>query len=186
MSLFDRISHFFLGGTGKLGDLPQPRAVKLLGRVTTPNEHESPISGLKSAFGIVEVGERLTVSSDNREDLDWFRPIGGFTFGGELVVESEAGDRILLPANGFTFVSAFVSRTGTALTRGHPLLDPFMSHARPGVLLQVRETTLGHGDKVRVEGTVAAEMRVSDAGYRSGQSLVYVGHPPLVVRELAP
>ena len=166
--------------------MPEPRAVKLLGRVATPNEHESPISSLKSAFGIVEVGERRTVSSDNREDLDWFRPIGGFTFGGELIVESEAGERIVLPANGFTFVSAFVSRTGTALTRGHPLLEPFMTQARPGVLLQVRETTLGHGDKVRVEGTIAAEMRVSDVGYRSGQSLVYVGHPPLIVRELAP
>jgi len=186
VSLLHRISHFFLGATGRLGDMPHPRVVKLLGRVVSPNAHESPISGLKSAFGIVEVGERQTVTSDNREDLDWFRPIGGFTFGGELVVESEAGERVLLPANGFSFVSAFVSRTGTALTRGHPLLEPFMTHARPGVLLQVRETTLGHGDKVRVEGTIATEMRVSEAGYRSGQSLVYVGRPPLVVRELAP
>jgi len=173
-----------VGVSRGVGALTGPKRMKLLAKVVTTNCHASPITGLSCAFGVVEVGERVSTTADGNESHDWFRPIGGFTYGAELEVESELGERVTLPANGFQLVPAFVSQTGTPLTRGHPLLDRFIAGAAPSLVLQVRETTLGLGDRVRVEGTITQEMRATNAGYRSGMGAVFVGVPPLVVREI--
>lgn len=182
MGLLDSIRGLFgESGADPLARLDTPRWARVNGRVATPDVHRSPITGLVHAFGVVEIAERFP-TTNGLDLIDGYHSLGGLTYGDELVVVTDGGHEVRLPAEGFAFIANVVKAADVTLATRHPSIDPIAARARPGTRVVVREYALDHATTVAVEGMFARELRPADGSYRTAPREGVVGVPPLVVR----
>jgi hypothetical protein len=149
----------------RLAFLSGPDIVSVKARVASPNKSESPMTGMRAALIEIVVGERRleeNPSSDSREKIEVFRPLGSMVIPKTLLLETQDG-LIEVPTSEVKLEFPGVQNLSvTNVDRPLPKeLDHVMEMLSESAACY-REHTLSEGDPVTLTGMV---------GPRSGKKI---------------
>lgn len=163
-----------------------PVSVSLKARVASPSTVVSPMTGMRSAFIELVVGERRVVQSadDGQREIEEFERLGSMIVGGSLLLESEDG-LIEVPTEGVRF--AFPGVANLSVTNVDRPLPKELQHVMNRILKGTacyREHTLSEGDPVTLTGMVGP--KVARKGGASAEDAAWIARPdlgPVTVRD---
>ena len=177
-----------LFGETSLATIDKPTRVKIEGHVSSGNDAVGLMTGMRGALVEVQfAGRYLRVSSRRNEAAEEvFEVIATFVTEQPLRVKCLGGE-LLVPTRGLS-VRFPGDDHGVPIDRPVPpeFAKALASAETMGRMLFYRELSLSHGDKVRVEATIAPSTEVDADGYRGAVSKGWVVRPdlgPVVVED---
>jgi hypothetical protein len=173
------------------GEPPRTAAVSVLTTIVSPTTVTSPFTGLRAALVLLELLERIPVSTDpgleEQTMTDRFDVLGSVVLGDATTLRDADGDEITIAANRARIAPALPRTGGALIARMPPELVPLLPRAKGQGVLCYRELTLGVGDKLRLRAVVEPTRSVVADGYRSGTRTTYLARDdlaPVVLEEV--
>jgi hypothetical protein len=168
----------------------EPARVSVLTTIVSPSQLVSPFTGIRSAMILVELLERVPVTTDRGGGdvvSDDFELLGTVVLGDVATLRDEHGDEITIVARRADIRPALPRRGGTAIERMPAEVVPLLQRATGRRVVCYRELTLSTGDAVRLKAVVEPTQGVVASGYRSGTRVSYVARDdlaPVVLEEV--
>jgi hypothetical protein len=133
-----------------------PTRVSIRGRLASPNETVSPMTGLRAALIELTAGARaMEYDATQDREIEVFRPLGTLVLGSPSVLVETAGGLVEIPTAGLRLAFANVQNLAvTSIDRPLPTdLQAVMDRIDRGVA-SYRELSISQGDAVRLEAVV--------------------------------